>query len=231
MKKRLQPPTIWLVIATIALVFVGVFQCYISSQLTDITNESYAYHPPKISLTNEYVASMFVCQDTYMGTCFTIYGEAEIYNSGQSDDIALARPKNLGMQQQFETGRIIIEGNRDFIPIIPGAKPKQIPILVTLQSDENITENSSVHLNVLPNVSIFEFVHPVDKHILNEIPVLGTVNIEYIFGENTARLNSSNYNNTIQVLYFEDYYKYNKMKKDILFDYGKSAILLENPNL
>lgn len=231
--EKLTKATCWLVIATILLVVVGGLQLILSSNLVDlnekmtnITFEFYRYHPPDVSLTNGYIARLFVCQDKSMGTYITLYGMGEIYNSDQSNDIALVRPKKLAMEQTFDNGRIVIEGNRNYISIIPGEEPKLIPILVTYQINKDFVLNDSIDINVNSNISQIEVIHPLDKKILNNIKVLEPANISYKFGENTAKLDQSDYGVNIQVLYFEDYHEYVDMKKNILFDYGKTAVLI-----
>ena len=224
--------TVFLVIVTVFLVAVGSLQYIVSSniadsseKMTNITYEFYRYHPPEVSLINGHIGALFVCQDKDMGTFLTIYGVGEVYNSAQSNDIALVRP-NIRIGNQIKNGAMFIEGNQNYIPIIPGEEPKSIPVMATYQQNSSLILNYSIQLNVDPNISQIEVIHPIDKKTLGSIKLLEPTRIDYKFGEDKAKLNTNDYSETIQVLYFEDYYEYVDMKKEILFGYGKSAVLM-----
>ncbi|MBN2488513.1 MAG: hypothetical protein JXA98_05750 [Methanosarcinaceae archaeon] len=225
--------TNWLlVIATICLVIVGGLQysatCEVAKSnaiLTNITSEHYKYHPPNVSLTNEYIGKMFIYQDNDK-TTVTIYGIGSFYNDGKSDDIALARPSSLGEVLKNETVWIVREGNRDSIPIIPSEEPKRIPILVSYQLNESININGRVYISISPDISQIEIIHPLNKTILKNITILSPAYIDFKFGDKLVIVNSDDYNQYIEVIYFDNYDEYVAKKKGLLYEYGYDAVLM-----
>ena len=246
-------------LATLFLFFAACLSAYATIQIsdsnekmTDITKEFYRYHLPEVSLIEGYVGKLYVFRDNKSGSFFTVIGFASVYNSAQSDDIALARQKYLGKSYKpFENTKITIygvqdnsmieiyeidienndtisiEGNPSPIAIIPGEPPIDIPLMMTYKSEDDINLNKTVEFEIVEEISIIEVIHPINKTILANITTLKPTNITYIMGKDSAIVrNSDGRTYNIDVRYTENEDTYRDWKRIFLRPYGISSFIV-----
>lgn len=202
--KVLAIATIILTISTIFLVYFNYNLSSSNEKLTNITTEFYSYHPPDVSLIKGMILKLYVLRDNNSGTYLTVVGVSSVYNSAQSDDIAVVRQKNLGKSYSFENLKmtiyevqpnlitsydlesqlndtIDIEGIPFPIPVKPGDLPRKIPTLITYHMGNNIDLNTTCNISIKGNTSQTSNIHTFSKNLLtNQItmePVLSACNI------------------------------------------------------
>lgn len=239
--------TVVLAIATGILAIETIKLSNSNEKLTNITLEYYGYHLPKVSLIQGNVANLYVFRDNNSGPYLTVLGLASVYNSAESDDIALIRHKYIGTSfrpyanniiklhtvqgnsiQSYEidignNDTISVEGNQFPIPISPGEQKKDIPLLITYKPEDIVDLNTPIGLVILEEITIIEIIHPVEKTILTNLTALKSTNITYIMGEDTAIVKSNDGNTyNIEVRYTEDVETYRDWKKMLLRPYGSS---------
>ena len=174
--------TILLVVATLGLLAINHNLSESNEKLTNVTTEFYRYHPPDVSLIHGSIYKLFVLRDNNSGTYLTLLGISSIYNSAQSDDIALIRQKKLGETIEFVSPKIkLIEGNLNTynlnlkvndtikiegnpfpIPVKPGEVPKVVPTSITYHMERILDYNAACYILLKGNSS-----HSKYNHIFN----------------------------------------------------------------
>ena len=171
--------TTLLFIATLGLVFINQNLSESNENLTNVTTEFYRYHPPDVSLIHGSIYKLFVLRDNNSGTYLTLLGISSIYNSAQSDDIALIRQKKLGETIEFVSPKIkLIEGNLNTynlnlkvndtiqiegnpfpIPVKPGEAPKIVPTSITYRMERILDYNTPCYILIKGNSSHSKYNH------------------------------------------------------------------------
>jgi hypothetical protein len=238
------------------LFLVAAFQGYISHEisesndmLTKVTVQEYSYHQPDVSLVDSYILKLYVYEINETTTKFSFLNLARVYNSAQSDDIALVTPKDLmkveksyelkGATKYFKNessgGNLqsiyyyptsyyitYMEGLPFPIPIIPGNEPQEIPFFRTKVYTHKA--NDTV-FNFTLNDAL-EVRYP-NGSLMKEIVIPTTSSIVYIKGDETVIVTvDNNLSYAMGVRFTNNETVYDGWKTQFLLKYSSSSVIL-----
>lgn len=238
------------------LLVVTAFQGYISHEisesndmLTEVTVQEYSYHQPDVSLVDSYILKLYVYEINETTTKFSFLNLVRVYNSAQSDDIALVAPKDLMKVEKSDgfkgitielksesSGEVFsqyiipsepayityIEGLPFPIPIIPGNEPEEIPFFRTIVYTHNV--NDTV-FNFTLNDSL-EVNHP-NGSLMKEIVVPTTSSTVYTKGDETVIVTvDNNLSYAMDVRFTNNETVYDGWKTQFLLKYSSSSVIL-----
>ena len=231
------------------LLVATCLQLGINDKLTSATVQEYSYHQPDVSLVDSYILKLYVYEINETTTKFSFLNLARVYNSAQSDDIALVTPKDLmkveksyelkGATKDFKnessgenlqsiyyypTAYYItyMEGLPFPIPIIPGNEPQEIPFFRTKVYTHNA--NDTV-FNFTLNDAL-EIRYP-NGSLMKEIVIPTTSSIVYIKGDETVIVTvDNNLSYAMGVRFTNNETVYDGWKTQFLLKYSSSSVIL-----
>jgi hypothetical protein len=189
--------------------------------LANVTADEYGYHQPDVSLIDSYFLKLYVYEINETTTKFSFLNIARVYNSAQSDDIALVAPKGIMKAEQISPDHVTyIEGLPFPVPIIPGNAPQEIPFYRTIVSTHEANhEKFGFNLN-----DTLEVNHP-NGSLIKEILVPTTSNIMYTRGDETVIVKvDNNLSYAIHVRFTDNGTIYDEWKTQFLLKYSNSAV-------
>ncbi|WP_407283148.1 hypothetical protein V7O61_15015 [Methanolobus sp. WCC1] len=231
------------------LLVATCLQLGINDKLTSATVQEYSYHQPDVNLVDSYFVKLYVYEINETTTKFSFLNIARVYNSAQSDDIALVKPKDIMKVEQINdfkgmslnlmsasSGEIFgqytipsrvgyvtsIEGLPFPVPIIPGNAPQEIPFFRTIVSTHEANhEEFGFNLN-----DTLEVNHP-NGSLIKEIIIPTTSNIMYTRGDENAIVKvDNNLSYAIDVRFTDNETIYDGWKTQFLLKYSSSAVTL-----
>ena len=225
-------------IATIIIAISTYYTYQATDQIAEITQQEYEYHPPKVTVTYGQVIGLYILRNESFGTYISLVGLTHVYNSGTADDVAVIPQKGYGlgdgiaikMKNESEdvihtsVENVYFEGSPYQIPIIPGASPTEVPILITTNTDETIDLNYTIELILKKEFAHLEVINPATEEFICNITSLEPINITYKMGENTADAKTANGEALIiDVGYTDESDTYWKWRKKFMEDHGIAA--------
>ncbi|SFM72332.1 hypothetical protein [Methanolobus profundi] len=217
--------------------------------LANVTAQEYGYHQPDVSLVDSYYVKLYIYQINETATKFSFLNLARVYNSAQSDDIALVKPKNIMKTARIpdlgvgviyivdnSSGEVLIQQNFSFppgytysieglpfpVPVIPGDSPQEIPFFLTIDSTHE-KDHESFGFNINDSLEVY---HP-NGLLMNEINIPTTSSIMYSRGDETVVVKVDNgIAYTIDVRSTDNETTYHNWKNQFLLKYSSSAVTL-----